>query len=99
MNIKNRKSSFYLLIILTLGVVHGFALHMASNELKVLFISPLLMYLLPAIWFGGIVQLIQHTRGKSKRTLLNGALYYGMFLAIILFVPQILVLTIGLFTR
>lgn len=88
---RNKKTSFYLLIILGSGFIKGLleALLAGGTSSAIAIIGTnLMLFTIPAIWFGCIIQLIAHARGKSQRTLANGTTYYGAYIAIILFCIQ-----------
>jgi hypothetical protein len=88
---RNKKTSFYLLIILGSGFIKGlFEAMLAGGTSSAIAIigTNLMLFAIPAIWFGCIIQLIAHARGKSQRALANGTVYYGAYIAIILFCIQ-----------
>lgn len=79
------------MIILGSGFIKGlFEAMLAGGTSSTIAIigTNLVLFTIPAIWFGCIIQLIAHARGKSQRTLANGTTYYGAYIAIILFCIQ-----------
>lgn len=89
LSLRNRSTRFYFLAILSLAILNGLLAITAGAQLYFLFVS-LGLYFACAGWFGAIIQLVQHTRGKSMRTLANGTGYYGLFIVLICLSPMLI---------
>lgn len=76
---KNKNNRFYLTIIILSGALIGLVNSLPTFNLLII-LGFILAYLLTAIWFGAITQLIMDTRKKRSGTFFNGTLYYGTFI-------------------